>query len=153
VGNPLPGSWGFQTHLNGQVTVLPTLQTPLDGDVYVVGDLSGFKDAEKPLQWIAPVAIQQGVHAGKNILRQISGRHPLPFKYKDRGTMVSIGRNSAVAYTLGYSFKGFFAWLLWLGVHLFNLIGFHNRLIVMINWAWDYFFFERLVRLILPRTK
>jgi NADH dehydrogenase len=74
----------------------------------------------------------------------------LPFRYRDRGAMTTIGRNAAVAYMWGHPFTGFFAWAIWLTVHIFNLIGFRNRLIVIINWAWDYFFFERGVRLILP---
>ncbi len=99
---------------------------------------------------IAPVAIQQGEAAARNVLRQINGDAPLPFRYRDRGTMVTIGRNAAVAHVWGRAFTGFAAWLLWLSVHLINLIGFRNRLFVLINWAWDYFFYERAVRLILP---
>ncbi len=99
---------------------------------------------------IAPVAIQQGRAAAENIERQIAGQAPLPFRYRDRGTMATIGRNAGVAYLAGRAFTGFSAWLIWLGVHLFKLIGFRNRLFVLINWAWDYFLYERAVRLILP---
>jgi NADH dehydrogenase len=88
--------------------------------------------------------------AARNIARQLAGKQPLPFHYKDPGTMVTIGRNSAAAMVKGRSFTGFPAWLLWLGVHLYNLIGFRNRLLVMINWAWDYLFYDRAVRLITP---
>ena len=102
---------------------------------------------------IAPVAIQQGVAAGRNITRQIGGQSTLPFRYRDRGSMATIGRNTAVAYLWGHAFTGFPAWVLWLGVHIFNLIGFRNRLFVLINWAWDYLFTERTVRLILPSGK
>ncbi|HXF83082.1 MAG TPA: hypothetical protein VNN19_10055 [bacterium] len=74
----------------------------------------------------------------------------MPFRYRDRGTMVTIGRNAAVAEIRGIPFTGFPAWLLWLGVHLVNLIGFRNRLLVLAGWAWDYLYYERAVRLIFP---
>jgi len=131
-----------------RISVRPSLQLPDHGEVYVVGDLSGAQDASLPM--IAPVAIQQGVAAAQNILRQIEGMEPLPFRYRDRGAMVTIGRNSAVAAIAGWRFKGFFAWTLWLLIHLMNLIGFRNKILVLINWAWNYLFFERAVRLILP---
>jgi len=99
---------------------------------------------------VAPVAIQQGKWAAQNILRQVHGQQPLPFRYRDRGAMVTIGRNAAVVQLGSLKFTGFPAWVLWLTVHLFNLVGFRNRLVVMLNWAWDYFFFERIARLILP---
>jgi len=98
---------------------------------------------------VAPVAIQEGVAAARNIERQLAGQVPLPFRYRDRGTMVTIGRNAAAVYLSGRTFTGFLAWVLWLSVHLFNLIGFRNRLLVLINWAWDYLLRERPVSLIL----
>ena len=151
VRGEIPGGSGNlpQAH-NGQVEVSPTLQTPMYPGVYVIGDLSHFMEAGQPLPMVAPVAMQQGVVAAQNILRQINGQAPQPFHYRDPGTMVTIGRNAAVAYIKGRSFTGFFAWLVWLGVHLFRLIGFRNRLVVMFNWAWDYLFYERSVRLIIP---
>lgn len=135
---------------NARVPVLPTLQAPGHPEVYVIGDLAHIGEGGRPLPMIAPVAIQQGVAAARNILRQIAGQDPLPFCYRDPGTMVTIGRNAAVVHLWGRSFVGFAAWILWLSVHLFNLIGFRNRLVVLINWAWDYLFYERAVRLILP---
>jgi NADH dehydrogenase len=96
------------------------------------------------------VALQQGVLAAKNIQRREAGKPADNFRYRDRGMMVTIGRNAAVAYVGGVALTGFPAWLAWLGVHLVKLIGFRNRLVVLINWAWDYFLFERMVRLILP---
>lgn len=133
---------------NGQVKVLPTLQIPDHPEVYVIGDLAFFEEDGHPLPMLAPVAVQQGKAAARNILRQINGREPEPFHYENRGTMVTIGRNAAVAYVWGRAFTGFLAWLLWLGIHLYNLIGFRNRLLVLINWAWDYLFFERTVSLV-----
>ena len=99
---------------------------------------------------VAPVAIQQGTTAARNITRQIAGLAPLPFHYRDPGTMATIGRNAAVTHLAGRDFTGFPAWVLWLGVHIFKLIGFRSRLFVLFDWARDYLFFERAVRLILP---
>jgi NADH dehydrogenase len=141
---------GFPTARNGQVAVLPTLQVEGHPDIYVVGDLASFEEDGRPLPMIAPVATQQGAHVARNIIRQIAGLQPKNFRYRDRGKMVTIGRNSGAAHLLGRSFTGFPAWVIWVSVHLYNLIGFRNRLFVLIDWAWDYFFYERAVRLILP---
>src|SRR2546428_674338 len=149
-GVPQAETWGLPTGRGGRVATLPTLQVAGHPEVYVVGDLAYLEEAGRPLPMVAPVAIQQGRFAAENIARQIEGREPLSFRYRDRGTMVTIWRNAAVAQLGGRSFTGFPAWLIWLSVHLFNLIGFRNRLIVLINWAWDYFLYERAVRLILP---
>lgn len=136
-----------------RVEVLPTLQLPGYPQVYVIGDLAYREDADGPLPMIAPVAIQQGEAAAKNILRQINGDHPEAFVYRDPGSMVTIGRNAAVVRLGNYSFIGFPAWVVWLAVHLYKLIGFRNRLLVLLGWAWDYLFFERSVRLIFPVPK
>jgi NADH:ubiquinone reductase (H+-translocating) len=149
-GEPLAGAWGFVTARNGQVAVLPTLQAPNRPEVYVIGDLAYVEENGRPLPMVAPVAIQQGMMAARNLTRQFTGLSPLPFHYRDRGTMVTIGRNAAVTHLAGRDFTGFPAWVLWLGVHIFNLIGFRNRLFVVVDWARDYLFFERAVRLILP---
>jgi NADH dehydrogenase len=107
----------------------------------------------RPLLQIAPVATQQGEWAVMNILRQINHENPLPFRYHDPGMMVTIGRNAAAVQLFGHAFTGFPAWVIWLSVHLFKLIGFRNRLVVLLNWAWDYLFFERVVRLITPLSE
>jgi NADH:ubiquinone reductase (H+-translocating) len=91
--------------------------------------------------------------AAYNIRRQIKGKSPEPFHYQDPGVMVIIGRNTAIARVKNRTFTGFPAWVLWLTVHIFKLIGFRNRLLVLINWALDYFFYERGVRIILPKGK
>ncbi|MBI2845312.1 MAG: NAD(P)/FAD-dependent oxidoreductase [Chloroflexi bacterium] len=152
-GDPAAQAWGLPTAKNGQVEVLPSLQAPGHPEVYVVGDLASVEEKGHHLPMIAPVAIQQGLAAARNIGRQVVGLEPVSFRYRERGTMVTIGRNAAVASVFGWNFTGFLAWLVWLGVHLFNLIGFRNRLLVLINWAWDYFLYERAVRLILVREK
>lgn len=142
---------GLPTGRGGRVAVLPTLQVAGHPEVYVAGDLAYVEQAGWPLPMTAPVATQQGKAVAANIRRQLQGQAALPFRCRDRGVMATIGRNAAVAHVFGRSFTGFIAWVLWLGVHLFSLIGFRNRLLVMLSWAWDYFFYERVVRLLLPR--
>lgn len=149
-GDPQIQRWGLPTTGNGRVVVLPTLQVPEHPEVYVIGDLAYVEEDGRPLLMMGPVAIQQGETAARNIVRQMADQEPLPFHYRDRGTMVAIGRNAAVAHPFGRAFTGFPAWVLWLSFHLLKLIGFRNRLLVLINWAWDYLLFERAVRLILP---
>jgi len=149
-GDPLVQTWGLPTARAGRVAVLPSLQLSGHPEVYVIGDLAHVEDGGKPLPMLAPVAIQQGVTAAHNIGRQIAGQDPAPFHYRDPGTLVVIGRNAGAVHLRGRAFTGFPAWVLWLGVHLVKLIGFRNRLLVLINWAWNYFFYEHAVRLILP---
>jgi NADH dehydrogenase len=136
-----------QAHL-GRVKVLPSLQLPEHPNVYVIGDAAYFEENGKALPMVAPVATQQGEHAAGNILADIQEKPVKAFKYKNLGTMATIGRNAAVAHSFGMQFRGFMAWVVWLVIHLIGLIGFRNRLIVLINWTWDYFFYDRAVRLI-----
>ena len=149
-GAPPPEAAALPILANEQVKVLPTLQVPGHPEVYVVGDLARFQEEDQPLGMVATVAVQEGEMAARNILRQIGGHAPAEFHYLDLGSLAVIGRNAAVVHMLGRNFSGFLAWLLWLGVHIFRLIGFRNRLLVLIDWAWDYLFFERGVRLIVP---
>lgn len=146
----LPGLIRFPTHPDGRVTVLPTLQVPGHPLVYAIGDLAGVEQEQQPLMMIAPVATQEGTWAARNILRQIAGKAPLPFEYRDPGMMAVVGRNSAVVRLGRYAFTGLLAWLIWLTVHLYRLIGFRNRLLVMVNWSFNYLFYEHAVRLIVP---
>lgn len=147
-GEGLEAAGGLPLTPNTRVEVLPTLQVVGHHELYAIGDLAQVQDEHLPL--IAPVAIQQGEWAAANILRQLEGQEPLPFRYRDPGAMVTIGRNAAVVRMGKRTFTGLIAWLMWLGVHLLKLIGFRNRLLVLINWAWDYLFYERAVRLIFP---
>lgn len=149
-GDPDAAGWGLPTGRQGRVGTLPTLQLEGWPEVYVAGDLAYLELEGEAPPMVARVAIQQGEHAARNILRQIRGETPRPFRYRDSGMLAVIGRNSGVAHVYGRAFTGFLAWLLWLAVHIVKLIGFRNRLVVLVNWAWDYFFFERAVRLILP---
>ena len=140
---------GIPIGRGGRLEVLPTLQAAGRDAVQVIGDLALVEGLAAPM--VAPNAVQQGKHAAENILKMIRQEPAEVFRYKDKGGMVTIGRSAAVARIGTWSFTGFFAWVLWLMVHLTFLIGFRNRLLVMINWAWDYLFFERAVRIILPR--
>jgi len=149
-GNPQAGAWGLPTNRNGQVAVLSTLQVSGYPNTYVVGDLAALEHEGSSLPMLAPVAIQQGQAVAKNIMRQLKGLNPLPFSYRHLGTMAIIGRHAAVAHIGKLTFTGFVAWLMWLGVHLMALVGFRNRLMVLINWIWGYLFGDRFVRLILP---
>ncbi len=140
---------GAQQARQKRVVVEPTLQLPGRPEVYVIGDAAYLEDDHgQPLPMVAPVAMQQADRAAKNILAQIEGSRPQPFKYRDPGTLATIGRNQAVAWIGGFKFRGFPAWLVWLFVHLMQLVGHRNRIIVLINWIWDYIFYERAIRLI-----
>jgi NADH dehydrogenase len=152
-GAMLAQNVGLELTQNGRVKVLPTLQVLDHPETYVIGDLAYFEDCGKSLPMTAPVAIQQATMAARNIKWQIQGKSPEPFHYRDHGVMVIIGRNTAIAQVKNRSFTGFPAWVLWLTVHIFKLIGFRNRLLVLISWALDYFFYERAVRIILPKRQ
>lgn len=133
----------------GRVRVTPTLNLPLFPDVFVIGDAAFLVNGDgQPLPMLSTVAIQQGKAAAKNIRRLIEGKEALPFHYKDPGLLATIGRNAAVARIFGVSFSGFIAWVIWVFLHIYRIIGFRNRLLVMFNWAWDYFFYDNQVRLI-----
>jgi NADH dehydrogenase len=142
--------WGLATNRRNQVEVLPTLQVPDHPEVYITGDLTGIQQDGRPLPMVAQVGIQTGATAGRNVMRQLAGKPLLPFRYRDKGTLDVIGRNAAAAYIWRRAFRGFPAWLIWVGVHIFNLIGLRNRLLVLIDWAWSYLFGEYGVRLIVP---
>ncbi len=152
MGHPIAQSWGFPLAKNNTVIVEPGLEVSGYGHVYIIGDLAQSRHEGKPLPMLAPVAMQAGQAAARNIIRQIAGKDTLPFHYRDKGNLATIGRNKAVAQLGRWTFTGYPAWILWVIVHLAELIGFRNRILVLINWAWDYLFFERAVRLILPRN-
>ncbi|MBF0606686.1 MAG: NAD(P)/FAD-dependent oxidoreductase [Magnetococcales bacterium] len=142
--------WGLPTGRYGRISVNPTLQLEDHPNVYIIGDMSSVDDGRPMLPMTAPVAIQEGIHAAKNILLRLNEQSPLPFTFKDVGAMVTIGRNAAVVRLGERVFTGFIAWLVWLVVHLLSLIGFRNRMIVTLNWALDYLVSDRAVRLIMP---
>lgn len=133
----------------GRVRVQPTLQLPGFPEVFLIGDAAYLEDESgKPLPMVAPVAMQQADAAVENLRRLLSGEPLRSFRYRDPGMMATIGRNQAVARLGRLRLRGFLAWLMWVAVHVFQLIGIRNRLVVMINWVWDYFLYERALRLI-----
>jgi len=132
-----------------RVKVLPSLQIKQNKNMFVIGDAAFLEDKNnQPLPMVAPVAMQQAEHAVKNVMRLIHSKPLLSFEYRDMGSMATIGRNHAVAELFGIRLSGWIAWLVWLFVHLMQLVGFRNRLVVLINWAWQYLFYDRAVRLI-----
>jgi NADH dehydrogenase len=149
-GEPIATLSSLPTNRDGRVPALPTLQVPGHPEIYVVGDLASISENDRVLPMVAQVAIQSAITAAQNILRQIDGTAPQPFHYRDRGSMITIGRNTAGVAIGSRTYTGFFAWVLWLVIHLFNLIGFRNRMMVLINWAWDYLLYERAVRFVFP---
>jgi len=147
--SPLGRSLGVPLDRAGRVRVEPELTVPGHREVFVIGDLASLDDQDgRPLPGVAQVAIQMGQHAVKNILRA-RDRQPLqPFAYKNLGNMATIGRASAIADFGSFKLTGYLAWLAWLFVHLLNLIGFRNRLVVLVQWAWAYITYQRAIRLI-----
>jgi len=146
--SPLAQSLGVPLDRVGRVTAEPTLAVPGHPAIFVVGDMCAFTEDGKLLPGVAQVAMQQGGHAARNILHAIAGRPLEPFRYKDYGTMATIGRGAAVGEVFGLNVSGFFAWLIWIFLHIFWLIGFRNRIVVMTEWAFAYLTFQRRVRLI-----
>jgi NADH dehydrogenase len=147
--SPLGRLLGANTDRAGRVLVEPDLSLPGHPDVFVIGDLAALKDEQgRPLPGLAPVAIQQGKWAARNIAADLA-RHPrTPFHYRDRGVLATIGRAAGVAQFGKIHISGFLAWIAWLFIHIFFLIGFRNRVLVMLEWAWWYFTYERSARLI-----
>ncbi|HKA57762.1 MAG TPA: NAD(P)/FAD-dependent oxidoreductase [Gemmatimonadales bacterium] len=145
---PLNAHLGLTPGRQGRIAVEPTLQLHSHPEVFIIGDAAYLDENSQPLPMVAPVAIQMGRHVALNIRNALRSKPLVPFHYRDQGTLATIGRNAAVADVYGIRAKGFPAWVLWLGIHIVQLIGFRNKLFVLLNWAWDYFFYERAARLI-----
>jgi NADH dehydrogenase len=147
--SPLGRSLGAPVDRAGRVKVEKDLTLPGRPEVFVVGDLAAVEQAGRPVPGVAPAAMQMGRHAARNVLRSIAGRPLVPFHYVDKGSLATIGRRAAVADFGRVRLWGLPAWLAWLGIHIFFLIGFRNRLVVLLDWAWAYFSYQRSARLIL----
>ncbi|MBA2586685.1 MAG: NAD(P)/FAD-dependent oxidoreductase [Chthoniobacterales bacterium] len=140
---------GVPVDRSGRVLVNDDLTIPGHPEVQVLGDLANFPhQTGEPLPGVSPVAIQQGRHAAQNVLTMLEGRKPERFWYWDKGSMATIGRNKAVADLKFVHFSGLPAWLAWLFVHVVFLVGFRNRIAVLLQWAWAYFTFNKGARLI-----
>ena len=134
---------------SGRVRTDAYLRIPAHPEVFVIGDAAHVENEDgQPLPMLATVAQQQAKVTAQNIQRMWKKRELQPFRYQDPGLLATVGRNAAVARIGGFSFSGFLAWLIWVALHIFRLIGFRNRLLVLVNGAWDYVFYENQVRLI-----
>ncbi|MBL8754616.1 MAG: NAD(P)/FAD-dependent oxidoreductase [Planctomycetes bacterium] len=150
-GSPLGRALGVPLDRAGRVSVQPDLSVPGHPNVFVVGDLMSVVQDGKPVPGVAPAAIQSGRAAARNIAALAAGRPTRPFRYFDKGSLATIGRAKAVGQVGRLRFSGYFAWLVWWVIHIAYLIGFRNRLVVMIGWAWNYLSFGRGARLITGR--
>lgn len=146
--NPLGAALGVPLDRGGRVIVEPDLSLPGHPEVFVIGDLAALPWHQPPVPGVAPAAKQMGQCAAGNIRASIEGRARRSFRYVDYGSLATIGRNAAVAELGSLRLSGWPAWAFWLFVHVFFLIGFRNRFVVMIDWAWSYLTFERFARII-----
>lgn len=152
--SPLARELGVALDRAGRVPVAPDLSVPGHGNVFVAGDLAQVTRADgRPVPGVAPAAKQMGKHAARAIRARLAGEPAPPFRYQDFGNLATIGRMAAVVDLGRIRFSGFFAWWFWLSAHLFFLIGFRNRLLVLIEWAWSYFSYQRGARIILGRDE
>jgi NADH dehydrogenase len=147
--SPLGKQLGAELDRAGRVRVEPDLSLAAHPEVFVAGDLASIHSGGKPVPGVAPAAKQMGTLVARNMLARMQGQPTRAFRYRDFGSLATIGRNSAVAELPNFKFSGVLAWWFWLWLHIFFLIGFRSRLIVMINWAWAYFTYGRGARIIL----
>jgi len=151
--SPLSRSLGVPLDRAGRVEVHPDLTIPGHDDVFVVGDQAALTIDGKPVPGVAPAAMQGGRHAARNIMRRIRGDAYLPFEYIDKGTLATIGRAAGVGEIGPLRLSGFLAWITWAFVHLLYLVGFRNRVLVFVEWAWYYVTYQRGARLITGAEK
>lgn len=146
--SPLGRALGVPLDRGGRVVVGQDLSVPEHPNVFVVGDLAAVTSDGKPVPGVSPAAKQMGRRAAENILADLAGRPRRPFRYRDYGMLATIGRNAAVAKVGRIQFSGFAAWIFWLVVHVYFLIGFRSRLAVMTDWIWAYVSFGRNARIV-----
>ena len=151
--SPLARTLGVPLDRAGRVLVRPDLTVPGHDEVFVIGDLAALEQDGQPIPGVSPAAMQEARHTADNIRRKLAGEAMTPFRYVDKGSFATIGRGAAVGSLYGrIKLSGFSAWLAWLGIHIFFLIGFRNRFAVMFNWAYSYLTFRRGARLITGPT-
>ena len=146
--SPLARSLGAPLDRAGRVRVAADLTVPGEPAVFVIGDLASLDQDGRPVPGVAPAAIQMGEHAAQNVRRALRGEPLAPFRYRDKGSLATIGRRRGVALVRALRLSGLPAWLAWLGVHIFFLIGFRNRFVVLFTWAWAYVTYDQTARLI-----
>jgi len=151
--SPMGQALGATLDRAGRVKVTPELTLPGHLEVFVLGDLAAVEQNGRPVPGVAPAAMQMGRHTAANIVRAVRGEALVPFRYRDKGSLATIGRSAGVAWFGGrWTFTGFVAWVAWLAIHIVFLIGFRNRFVVMVTWAWAYLTYQRSARLIFGRT-
>ena len=155
IGKNIPGLKAEVVNRGGRIEVDTFCRVKGYSNIFAIGDVAAMYVDEFPKghPMVAQVAIQQGELVGKNLIRQKQGKDLVSFKYKDKGSMATVGRNRAVVEIGKYRTQGAFAWFMWMFVHLFALIGFRNRIVVFINWLWSYFNYDRGMRLIIRPYK
>jgi NADH dehydrogenase len=151
--SPLARSLGAPLDRAGRVRVEPDLTIPGHREIFVIGDLASLDQDGHPIPGVAPAAIQEGRHAARNIVRALQGQPHLSFRYKDKGSLATIGRAAGIADLHWIKLSGMPAWLAWLFIHILFLIGFRNRFVVLFQWAWSYFTYDRGARLITGRPE
>jgi len=149
--SPLARSLGVPLDRAGRVRVERDLSVPGRPDIFVIGDLAAVESDGHAVPGVAPAAIQMGRHASANVLRRLRGEPAAAFRYRDKGSLATVGRSRAVAVIGRLKLSGFFAWAAWLFVHIVFLIGFRNRFVVLFTWMWAYLTYERSARLIVGR--
>jgi NADH dehydrogenase len=147
-GSPLARTLGAPLDRAGRVRVQPDLTVPGHPRAFVIGDLASIEQDGQPVPGVAPAAMQMGDHAAANVARALRGEPLAPFHYRDKGSLATIGRRRGVAMVGGLRLSGLVAWLAWLGIHIFFLIGFRSRLMVLFDWFWAYVTYDRSARLI-----
>ena len=143
---------GVEKGRGGTVKVGRTLQLPGHPEVFVIGDLAAVEQNGRQLPQLIPPAMQEARHVARGILRMLAGERVEPFRYADPGIMATIGRNAGVAEIGPVRMAGFAGWVLWLGFHLLQIVTFRSKLVVLVNWAWNYLFYDRPVRLLVRAT-
>jgi NADH dehydrogenase len=146
--SPLGRKLGTPLDRTGRVIVQPDLSVPGHPEVFVVGDLAAITSNGRAVPGIAPAAKQMGTYAATCIADSLAGRPRTAFEYRDRGSLATIGRRAAIVEMPGLKLSGTLAWCFWLAAHIFFLIGFRNRLVVLLDWAWAYFTYDRSARII-----
>jgi len=147
--SPLGALLGAALDRAGRVLVAPDLSVPGHPEIFVAGDLAAVSTAGPPVPGTAPAAKQMGAHVAAAIAARLAGRSSAPFTYRDYGNLATIGRMATVVDLRGLRISGLLAWWFWLGAHVFFLIGFRNRLVVLTNWAWAYWTYQRQARVVL----
>ena len=148
-GTPFAKNLGVELDRGGRVIVGPDCSIPGHPEVFAIGDMAAMRDAAGvDVPGLCPAAIQEGNYVAATIRADISGKPRKPFTYIDKGTMATVGRRRAIAKVRSLELSGMIAWLAWMAIHVLFLIGFHNRFVVMFNWAWQYFTWKRGARLI-----